>query len=92
MASRRLMATSGDASSITGSSVHADIDHSEVRRKPASGATTAGTSSTAQNATAASLRSGAAGHTMSLTAGAVRPRREQHDDQRHRDIGEAPAR
>ena len=66
-ASRRLIATNGEDSSMTGSSVHADMVQSDVRRTPANGATNAGASSTAQNASAASRRWGCAGHAMSLT-------------------------
>ena len=68
MASRRAIETSGEESSITGSRVQADIDQSDARRTPMSGATTAGTSSTAQNASAASRRSGVVGQAMSWSA------------------------
>ena len=67
-ASRRLIVTSGEDNSMTGSSVQADIDQSDTRRTPVKGATRAGTSSTAQNAAAASRRSGAVGQAISLMA------------------------
>ena len=57
--------TAGGDSSSTGSSVQADIDHSEVSSMPPAKAPTAGSSKGAQNAAAASLRSVSAGHTMS---------------------------
>src|SRR6516164_2337946 len=66
-ASLRVMVTSGEDSSMTGNKVQADIDHSEVSRTPMSGASTAGSSSVAQNDAAASLRSAVAGQTMSAT-------------------------
>ena len=70
-ASRRLIATSGDDNSMTGSSVQADIDQSDTRRTPANGATRAGASNTAQNAAAASRRSGDLGQAISLRAAAL---------------------
>src|SRR5260370_42710910 len=72
-ASRRAMATSGEDNSTTGSSVQADIDQIDTNRMPANGATNAGPSSTAQNATAASRRSGVAGHAMSAIAARLGP-------------------
>src|ERR1700681_953227 len=67
----RLIATSGEDSSMTGNSVHADMDQSDTSCTPAKGATTAGTTSPTQNATAASRRSGVVGQAMSLTAARV---------------------
>src|SRR5207244_785603 len=56
--SRRVSATSGDDSSMTGNKVKADIDHSDTSLTPVKGAIKAGVSSTAQNAAAAKRRSG----------------------------------
>ena len=67
-ASRRVSATSGDDSSMTGNNVKADIDQSDTSRTAAKGAIKAGISSTAQNAAAAKRRSGDDGHAMSLAA------------------------
>ena len=64
-ANRSFNSVSGDDSSTTGSSVQADMVHSEVSGKRAASATTIGTRSGAQNATTASRRSGVAGHSMS---------------------------
>src|SRR5436190_19875055 len=66
-ASRRVIATSGDDSSMTGNSVQADIDQIDTRCTRASGANTAGTTSTAQKASAASRRSAVAGQAMSFS-------------------------
>src|SRR6266511_4185229 len=67
-ASRRVIATSGDDSSIAGRSVKADMDQSETSRTPVKGAISGGASSTAQNTAAARRRAGDDGQTMSLTA------------------------
>ena len=67
-ASRRVSATRGEDSSMTGNGVKADMDQSDTSRRPASGAIKAGASSTAQNAAAARRRGGEDGHAMSLTA------------------------
>ncbi len=64
-------AIAGADNSSTGSSVQADIDHSEVTSLPVSGATIAGSNSGAQNAAAARRRSRSAGQTMS--AASARP-------------------
>src|SRR2546423_14832309 len=69
-ASRRVSATRGEDSSMTGNSVKADMDQSDTSRSPANGAIKAGASSPAQNATAARRRGGEDGHAMSLTAAA----------------------
>jgi hypothetical protein len=45
VASLRPIATSGEDNSITGKSIQADIDHTEVSRTPIAGATSAGISS-----------------------------------------------
>src|SRR5205085_4254261 len=69
--SRRLIATSGDESSTTGSSAQADIDHSETRPTPAASASTAGSSKGSQNASTAKRRCGVGaigGHAISLSA------------------------
>ena len=63
----RARAIAGGDSSSTGSSVQADIDHSEVTSLPVSGATIAGSNSGAQNAAAARRRSRSAGQTMSAS-------------------------
>src|SRR5712691_6964892 len=68
VASRRPIATNGEDRSITGNSVQADMDQSETSWRPARGATTAGNSKVAQNATAASRRSGVVGQAMSFKA------------------------
>ena len=65
MASRRRVSTpeiviAGGDSSSTGSSVQADIDHSEVMSVPLASAPTTGSSKGPQNAAAASRRSGVA--------------------------------
>src|SRR5262249_44264484 len=86
-ASRRASATSGDDSSMTGNKVKADIDHSDTSRTPANGAIAAGVSSTAQNAAAAKLRRRRPCHV--LDGCAARPRYEQHEQERQRDIGDA---
>src|SRR5258708_1650284 len=67
-ASRRGIATSGEDNSITGNNAKADIDQSDTKRRPANGAINAGSSSTVQNAGAASRRAGEDGQAMSLTA------------------------
>ena len=67
-ASRRVSATSGDDSSMTGNNVKADIDQSDTSRTPVRGAIKAGVSSTAQKVAAAKRRSGDDGHAMSLAA------------------------
>src|SRR5262249_61362542 len=67
-ASRRVIATSGEDKSMTGNNANADIDQSDTKRRPANGAIKAGSSSTVQNAVAASRRAGEDGHAMSLTA------------------------
>src|SRR6266481_9756703 len=65
-ASRRLIATRGEDRSMAGRSVHADMVQSEFNRIQVRIAMTGGSSSVAQNASAASLRSGVAGHAISL--------------------------
>src|SRR5262249_4701342 len=67
-ASRRVIATSGEDKSMTGNNANADMDQSDTKRRPANGAIKAGSSSTAQNAVAASWCAGDNGHAMSLTA------------------------
>src|SRR5262245_7056303 len=67
-ASRRVIVTRGEHSSITGKSVKADMDQSETNRTPVKGASRGGASSTAQNAAAARRRAGDDGQAMSLTA------------------------
>src|SRR5258707_3196761 len=64
----RGIGTSGEDNSITGNNAKADIDQSDTKRRPANGAIKAGSSSTVQNAVAASRRAGEDGHAMSLTA------------------------
>ena len=61
----RSRAISGDDSSTTGSSAHADMVQSEVISNPTIGASAAGSSSGSQNAVIASRRSGAFGQSMS---------------------------
>ena len=61
------MATAGGDNSSTGSSVQADIDHSEVISMPLTSAATAGSSKGAQNAAATRRRSESAGQSMSVT-------------------------
>ena len=68
---RRSSEMSGDDSSTTGKSAHADIDHSAARLMSASGATSAGRRSGAQNATATSRRAGVSGQSMSRSAARV---------------------
>src|SRR5215470_10742010 len=68
VASRRAIATSGEDKSNTGNSVQADMDQSETSCRPASGAMSAGNSKVAQNATAASRRSGVVGQAISRKA------------------------
>ena len=82
------MVTAGGDSSSTGSSVQADIDHSEVISMPLTSAATAGSSNGAQNAAAASRRSVSAGHSMSAIVARFAPRRDQHDDHRNRHIAD----
>src|SRR6516165_1733729 len=67
-ASSRATAISGEDNSMTGSSVQADIDQSEVSRTPIAGAIKAGSSKVAQNDTAVRRRPGSAGQTMSSSA------------------------
>src|SRR5215471_3364730 len=66
-ASRRAMATRGEDNNITGSSVHAEIDQIDTNCTPRNGAITAGSSKGAQNAIAASRRSGLSGQAMSAS-------------------------
>ena len=61
----RIVTAGGDSSS-TGSSVQADIDHSEVISMPLTSAATAGSSKGAQNAAATRRRSASAGQSMSV--------------------------
>src|ERR1700737_4643522 len=65
-ASLRAGLISGEDNNMTGSSVQADIDQSEVSRTPIAGAIKAGSSNGAQNDTAARRRLGSGGQPMSL--------------------------
>src|SRR3954452_7062818 len=67
-ASARRTEMRGEDNSMTGNSVHADMDHNEVSRTARSGASNAGNTSVAQNAAAASRRSAAPGQAMSASA------------------------
>src|SRR4030095_4396793 len=82
-ASRRVIATSGDDSSITGRSVKADMDQSETSRTPVKGAISGGASSTAQNTAAARRRAGDDGPTKSFTGAPAWPGEAERNKKRH---------
>src|SRR5690349_13598089 len=65
---RRTMVRAGGDNSITGNSVHIDIDHRATGLNPAINAAPTGLSRGAQNDSATSRRSGSLGHTISTRA------------------------
>ena len=67
--------TAGGDSKTIGSSVQADIDHSEVSSVPLAKAPAAGSSNGPQNAAATNLRSQSAGQIMSAIVARAWPRR-----------------